>query len=164
MLLFLLKENRLILHCVRLPSGQLLLPWPMVINVNHREKSPSRFAPKFQRGTVHRCYTLQHLCRRYRSGFAIEAGSVGRSVCHQGQSVTVRGCIIYLFRLLASVNRNPRSVVGPSRQPPYFRFRLDQLFFSRCRFSPQFFIVLDLFFGRLVHDDDFSAHPLYFFF
>ena len=41
---FLLKENRLILHCVRLPSSQLLLLWPMVIH--HREKSPSRFAPK----------------------------------------------------------------------------------------------------------------------
>ena len=29
----------------RLPDGQLLLPWPMVID--HREKSPSRFAPCF---------------------------------------------------------------------------------------------------------------------
>jgi len=29
----------------RLPYGQLLLPWPMVID--HREKSPSRFAPRF---------------------------------------------------------------------------------------------------------------------
>jgi|GEM_PF-5149672 len=27
----------------RLPYGQLLLPWPKVID--HREKSPSRFAP-----------------------------------------------------------------------------------------------------------------------
>lgn len=42
------------------------------------------------------------------------------------------------------------------------RIQTIQFFFSRCRFTPQLFIVLDLLFGGLPHEEIFPSHSFYF--